>query len=237
MSNVHSILYILRNLRNNVRRMRKSSILNALFLHSRQNLLATLIPQSERRWYLSDLARHLQVSPSSLQRELASLTAAGVLRREEDGNRVYYQADPTFPLLPELRSIFAKTTGAIPLLAEVIEAFEDRIALAFVFGSYARGEQTGRSDVDLMLVGNAANLSLAELSLPLRGVEKAIGVEVNMTLYSPEELREKWQGGNHFVRTVLEGQKIFLKGTEDALADLVGERAGAGASDEQAGVG
>ena len=151
------------------------------------------------------LARHLHASPSSLQRELASRTAAGILRREEDGNRVYYQPNPAFPLLPELRSIFAKTTGAIPLIAEVVDAFEADIAFAFIFSSQARGEQTSRSDVDLMLIASESetSLSLAALSLPLRDIEKATRVEVNVTLYTREELREKWKGGNHFVRTCL----------------------------------
>ncbi|MGO8670770.1 MAG: hypothetical protein ACLQVD_05320 [Capsulimonadaceae bacterium] len=52
----------------------RSNILDSLFPHHRQQILATLLPDTERRWYLGDLARHLNVQPSSLQRELSSLT-------------------------------------------------------------------------------------------------------------------------------------------------------------------
>lgn len=91
--------------------MRKNNMLDALFPRTRQNILGTLLLSPERRWYLSDLAQRLEVPPSSLQRELASLTEAGILGRETDGNRVYYQANPSFPLLLELQSLFAKTVG------------------------------------------------------------------------------------------------------------------------------
>jgi len=89
--------------------MRKNNMLDALFPRTRQNILATLLLSPERHWYLSDLARHLNVSPSSLQQELASLAEAGILCREADGNRVYYQANPSHPLRAELQSLFAKT--------------------------------------------------------------------------------------------------------------------------------
>ncbi len=87
------------------------NVLDALFPRTRQNILAALLLSPERRWYLSDLAHHLHVPPSSLQREMASLADAELLCRETDGNRVYYRANPAHPLPPELQSIFAKTIG------------------------------------------------------------------------------------------------------------------------------
>lgn len=90
----------------------RSNMLNALFPRTRQNILAALLPSPERRWYLSDLAQHLHVPPSSLQREMASLTEAGVLCRETDGNRVYYSANAAHPLLPEMQGIFCQGNWA-----------------------------------------------------------------------------------------------------------------------------
>ena len=84
--------------------MRKNNMLDALLPRTRRKILATLLLSPERRWYLSDLAQHLKVTPSSLQRELASLAEAGIFCREADGNRVYYQANPSHPLLPDRAS-------------------------------------------------------------------------------------------------------------------------------------
>ena len=115
--------------------MRNSGILDALLPRTRQNILATLLLSPERRWYQSDLAQQLGVPPSSLQRELGSLTEAGILNRTEDGNRVYYQANVAFPLLPELQSMFAKTVGLADQVKAALEPFGDEIDLAFIYGS------------------------------------------------------------------------------------------------------
>jgi DNA-binding IclR family transcriptional regulator len=68
----------------------RNNILDSLFPHSRQQILSAMLLDPDRWWYLSDLAKHLHAQPSSLQRELASLTDIGLLQRQPDGNRVYY---------------------------------------------------------------------------------------------------------------------------------------------------
>src|ERR1700679_1592820 len=60
-------------MRNNVRNMRSSSVLTALFPQVRQGVLAATLGQPDKWWYLSELAGRLGTSPSSLQRELSSL--------------------------------------------------------------------------------------------------------------------------------------------------------------------
>ena len=69
----------LRNMRNNIRIMRNSSVLTALFPQVRQGVLAATLTQPEKWWYLSELADRLGTTPSSLQRELSALVASGIL--------------------------------------------------------------------------------------------------------------------------------------------------------------
>lgn len=208
-------------------------MLDALFPRTRQNILATLLLSPERRWYLSDLAQRLGVPPSSLQRELAALTEAGILHREADGNRVYFQANADFPLRPELQSVFAKTIGLADKVKEALMPFESEIDVAFIFGSVARGERAAGSDVDILIVGR---VSLADLALPLRELERTLQIPVNTTHFTPAEFREKVRKNNHFLQTILPGQKIFVKGSEHELADIVGKPKNQSAHHEQAGV-
>ena len=212
--------------------MRKNNMLDALLPRTRQNILATLLLSPERRWYLSDLAQHLKVTPSSLQRELASLSEAGVLCREADGNRVYYQANSAFPLLPELQGLFVKTVGLADQVWETLEPFWEEIDLAFIYGSVARGERTAQSDVDVLVVGS---VGMADLALPLRELEQILQIPVNVTHFTRAEFQDKWRRENHFLRTILSGQKIFLKGSEHELANIVGGPEGENTFDEQAG--
>jgi DNA-binding transcriptional ArsR family regulator len=83
-----------------------------------------------REWYLSDLARHLRVSPSSLQRELASLVDVEILRRRVDGNRVYYRAEVDNPIFEDLRGLLLRTAGLKDVLTECLAEFRGRIDVA-----------------------------------------------------------------------------------------------------------
>lgn len=208
-------------------------MLDALFPRTRQNILATMLLSPERRWYQSDLAKRLRVPSSSLQRELASLTDAGILERITHDNRVYYQANAAFPLLPEMQSLFAKTIGLADQVRAALEPFKDDIDLAFIFGSVARGERTAHSDVDVLIVGS---IGMTDLALPLRALERSLQIPVNVTHFTLPELQEKWRQGNHFLRTIVNGQKIHLKGSEHELANALGKSAHQDALHEQTGV-
>jgi uncharacterized protein len=209
--------------------MRKSRALDALFPRIRQALLAATVLHPDRWWYLSDLAKHLDVRPSSLQRELAALVDAGILRRRRDGNRVYFQPNPDCPFLPELQGLLVKTAGVVDTLQEVLRRFDKRLDWAFVYGSMARAEELASSDVDLMIIGQ---VGLAELTPALRRAEGRLGWAVNPTLYTREEFATKLHAGHHFLKAVLDGEKLFILGEPHDLAAAPHHSPGAAAHDQ-----
>ena len=72
-----------------------------------------------------------------------------------------------------------------------------------------------------MVVGKATlDQVLSRLSI----IEKGIGRPINPTVYSVEEFKSKLETGNHFLTSVLEGQKVFLLGDEDELRKVGGVR-------------
>lgn len=213
-------LVLLRILRNNLRNMRKDPTLDALFPKIRQGVLAATVARPEKWWYLSELAEYLHTTPSSLQRELASLAASGILRQRREGTRTYFKAEARSPIFRELRSLFEKTAGMIPTLRQALEPLENQIGSSFVYGSVGRGKETATSDVDLMVIGN---VGLAELAPALRKVEARLGREVNVTNYSVREFRKRIAAKDHFVSTVLRGPKRFVKGTQRDLDEAIGE--------------
>jgi DNA-binding transcriptional ArsR family regulator len=212
--------------------VRNSRPLDALLPATRQEILGAVLLQPEREWYLSDLAAHLRRTPSSLQRDLARLTGAGILRRRRDGNRVYFQADSDCPIFPELRQILIKTAGLADVLRDVLTPFRDRIRVAFVHGSVARGEEASGSDVDLLVIGR---VGLANLARPLREASRQLGRTVNPTVYSPEEFAQKASGAHHFVSKVIARPKLFVMGDENDLGEVVGREARGPRAREQAG--
>ena len=203
-----------RHLRKYLRVMRTSRILDALFPAIRQKLLAAVLLSPEKWWYLSELASHLGTSPSSLQRELGSLTEGDILERKRDGRRIYYKAQANSPVFNALRELLSKTAGLIPALQYEIAKFQGRIKWAVVYGSVARGEEGSDSDIDLLLVGDVATVDL----LPaLRRIERRFGREVNLTRYSEKEFRNKIRDGDHFLKSVTKDKFVLLRGSLDDL--------------------
>lgn len=166
------------------------------------------------------MAEFLHTRPSSLERELRSLQQSGILQQRKDGRRIYFKAETRSPIFPELRGIFEKTAGLIPMLRAVLKPFAENIACAFVYGSIARREEHATSDVDLMIIGK---IGIGDLAASLRKAERRLGREVNVTHYSVDEFRKKVADGDHFLSNVLKNQLQFVKGEQRDLDAIAGK--------------
>ena len=201
--------------------MRKFSPIDPLINKTTQGLLAATVLQPDRCWYLSDLAKHLRRRASSLQTPLAALVSAGILSRRKEGNRVYFQAHPDCPFLPELQGLMAKTVGLVEVLREVFLPLADAIEVAFVHGSVARSGEVAASDIDMITIGS---LGLADLSPLLEKAEERLGRPINASVYSLQEFARKLAAKNHFLCSVLDKEKLFVVGRPNDLERIVGRK-------------
>lgn len=192
-----------------------------LFSHGRRSILALLYGHADEQFYLREIARRAGTGIGATQRELGQLTEAGLLHRVRRGIQVYYQANRKNPIFSELKSILAKTSGMRDILHEALISVKDRIKLAFVYGSIARGEEKASSDVDLMVVGD---ISFSDVVSALAKIETKLGREVNPTVYGQREFREKLAAKNHFLSVVAREKKLFVIGDEREFRRLGQER-------------
>jgi uncharacterized protein len=190
---------------------RTGTLSNILFSGSRRSILALLYGHADEEFYLREIARRAGTGIGATQRELRQLSEAGLIQDVRRGRQVYYQANRKNPIFVELKSILAKTSGIRDILHEALTSLKDRIKLAFVYGSIARGEEKASSDVDLMVVGET---SFSDVVSALAQMETKLGREVNPTVYGPRELREKLAANNHFLSAVAKEKKLFVIGDE-----------------------
>lgn len=136
-----------------------------------------------------------------------------------EGRQVYFSANRQAAIFPELQAIIQKTAGAADVLRANLAPLlrNDRIVLAFVFGSLASGGQTAASDVDLLIVGEAA---LADIIPAVRLAEQCLTREVNPLVYPVWEFQKMIQAGAPFLTRVMAGPKLFIKGDQDELDRL-----------------
>jgi predicted nucleotidyltransferase len=79
------------------------------------------------------------------------------------------------------------------VLISALSGFDERIKLAFIYGSVARGEETAGSDIDIMIVSD--KLSYPDAVGMFTQAEIELGRSINPSIYTPGELRKKLSGG------------------------------------------
>jgi uncharacterized protein len=190
---------------------------SVLFGRARRLILGWLLGHPDDTFFLRQLVRQTGLSPGSVQRELAALVSAGLVKRTTQGRQVYFQADSESPVFGELRSLFLKTAGVADVLREGLRPLKERIVAAFVFGSAARGELRNNSDIDVLVVGD---VSFGEVVVALSEAQRVLGREVNPTVYPVGEFREKLRNGHHFLNAVLSEPYVLVIGDRDELEGL-----------------
>lgn len=197
-----------------------------LFGAYRRDALALLLLHPEESRHVREIARAIGKAPGTLLRELNALAAAGVLLRKPVGNQVHFQANPDCPIYEELRSILKKTVGVADVLREALAPLGAKVRAAFVYGSVARGDERARSDLDVMVVGEA---SFGDVVAALAPAQESLRREVNPNVYPALEFRKKLAARDPFLKRVLAGHKIFIVGGEDDLGKPAAHRPAQGA--------
>lgn len=197
------------------------NIAAALFGQTRRLILSLLWGHPDEAYYLRQLARSTGTGLGAVQREIARLTQAGIVKRTVRGRQAFYQANPNCPIFAELKGLVVKTSGVADVLRTALAALEARIEVAFIYGSVARLEQKSTSDVDVMVVGDA---SFSDVVSALANSQETLGREVNPTVYSPADFKAKLKARHHFLTTVVRRDKVFLIGDENELARLGAKR-------------
>lgn len=191
------------------------------FGRTRLQVLAWLFGHPGQAYYLSELKRHTGVGQGALQRELATLTDAGLLERTTRGRHVFFTASANSPVYEELRSILAKTAGAADALRQALAPLVDTIGVAFIYGSVARGDERASSDLDLAVIGEA---SFGEIVGALSAAQSRLGRDINPSVFPAVEFQRKIRAGHHFLTSLMSEPKIFVIGDEHELAKLAAQR-------------
>ena len=179
---------------------------------TRIELLKILALNPGSAFHINELSRRTGFSPRGVERELKSLLSGGILKREVSGNQHRYQLDPQCAINREIRGLVSKTVGVSDVLKRALSSVEDKVEIAFVFGSFASGDYGNESDVDLLLVSNLSGVRLAELLGP---AQNEIGRPINISQFTHDEYRQRRRRGDHFLTRAMEGPRIVIIGRVD----------------------
>lgn len=161
--------------------------------------------------YMRDLERRSGFSIGAIQAELKKLLRFELLEKRKDGNRIYFQANKNHPLYSDIRSLVFKTNGLIDIIKDAL-INSDAIKYAFVFGSFARNEETASSDIDLMVIGD---LTLRHLTGMLAGLSDKLNREINPHCLGEQDFIRRKNAGEPFISRICEESRLFIIGNEN----------------------
>ena len=124
-------------------------------------LLTYLARHPSDEFYTKDLANRVDASISGCHTALAGLLADGLVERRKEGGNVYWKANMDNPSISHFK-VFIN----IQQLWGIIGRIKDTTSKVVLFGSCSTGEDTLRSDIDLLIVTNESE----EMTRLLKGI-------------------------------------------------------------------
>ena len=169
----------------------------------RAKILGWLFTHPDESFFVRQIALILKEDPTNVSREMAKLEELGILRSKRNGNLKHFQTNQECPFFEELKGLVLKTSGVAGRIRASLERLAG-IEYAFIYGSYAKGEEKADSDVDLLIIGD---VDMDRLDSNLGKLEKMLGREINYVLYSREEFKSKRKAKDGFLMDVLSGEE------------------------------
>lgn len=196
-------------------RSRKGGLSAALFTPVQGRVLALLFGQPQRRYQSAELIRLAHGGTGAVHRQLARLSAAGLVTVTKIGNQKHYQANRASPVFEELHALSLKTVALVEPLRAALARFASNVDAAFVYGSVAKGTDRAGSDIDLLILSDSLRHDQAFDALS--AVESAIGRPVNPLLMSRRDWRTKRAQKDSFASRIAVGPRIFVIGSDRDL--------------------
>lgn len=173
---------------------------------TRVRLLSLFLLSPKTEYHVRDIARRTRLNLNSVRRELNNLEDVGVLKSSLKGNLKLYTTNENSPINDELKRILLKTESVGNRLRSVLPNL-GRVEMAFIYGSFAEGDEKATSDIDVFIVGEIDQDKAATL---FEGMQKDLSREINYAVFSPQEFKERRARGDPFVTNVMKQKKIKL---------------------------
>jgi len=165
-------------------------------------------------YHVRGISREIGEEINAVRRELERLEKAGIIDKENRGNRIYYWARADYPMFGDILAMVCKNTG----LGSAILSNRSKLGnINYVMfsGKFARRKPRKKEDdVDVLIVGN---IDMQLLSALVRAEESKREHEINYTVMSREELDFRKKRRDPFLLSIFLSSRVLIIGDEDTL--------------------
>jgi predicted nucleotidyltransferase len=165
-----------------------------------------------QEFHTREIARRVHADAHPVQRALERMLDGGLVQSRRLGNLRLWSVRES-ALVGPVREIVRRTSGLAEALRVELSSMRG-VHLAFLFGSYASGEDSLGSDVDLFVVGSP---DWKELSRAIDKQQALVGREISPVVWTMEELEGPTPTQQRFLNAVMRKPRIWLVGDDDEL--------------------
>ena len=144
---------------------------------------------------------------------MKNFVSLGIIKKNKDN----FSLNVDCNFIRDLDNILLKSGFFISEFEKIFSGKD--IKFAFVFGSFANQNYSTESDIDLFVVDKISNLEINKL---VRPIENKLGREINVVVWSLEDLKKKVR--NSFIRQIANNNIIIIKGDENELRKIIGRK-------------
>ncbi len=173
------------------------------------SVLELFIKNPYERYYLREASRILDISPMTVKRAFDLLVQERLLVREEFKNQILFRANMNSAAFKHLKTAYnlawLEEKGIVDFLKEKLIGLSSLV----LYGSYAKGENDDKSDIDLLAISSSSkkrDFSLLDL----------LGKDTSLSIFTPAEWREQTKKNKAFYTDVIT-EGIVLFGTRPVV--------------------
>lgn len=176
------------------------------------SILELFIKNPYEQYYLRETSRILNISPMTVKRVFDILVQERLLVREKFKNQILFRANMNSVAFKHLKTAYnlawLEEKDVVDFLKEKLTGLSSLV----LYGSYAKGENDDKSDIDLLAISSSSkkiNLSLLDL----------LGRDTSLSIFTPAEWKEQAIKNKAFyIDVITEG--IILFGTRPVVESI-----------------
>tara|TARA_B100000315_G_C14580473_1_gene590209 strand:+ start:2641 stop:3171 length:531 start_codon:yes stop_codon:yes gene_type:complete len=165
-------------------------------------LLEYFISEPERELHVRELAKLAKKSPTTVSKRLSKLEKDGLLQSRSKLNHLLFKANSDSLNFKDVKICYnIKKLRHSGLIEFLVQEFNHPEAIV-LFGSFGKGENTLKSDIDLLIITSSKQ------EINLAKFEKIVGYKIQLFVYSTVEMEKMKIKNKELLNNLINGIKL-----------------------------
>lgn len=168
-------------------------------------ILKVLVLNPKLTFTASDMAARIKSDTRVVSFELKKMYAAGIIKRQQRKNEIWYTLSRGFVFYAEIKSMVAKCniTPDSPFLRELKDS--GKVVYAVLTGVFTDNR---KSEADLLVAGE--NLNKKRIKRIISDIEAELGREIRYSIMTTDEIVYRLEMFDKFLADINKGPSIVL---------------------------